>query len=157
MKSINKLIAYYVCEILVVLVFVGVSIPVWAKLNSSETSKLADMYDDMDYLYLDINKYVANDQVDDVIAIVNDTKTSRNYVLLLKINKNINYENITLTINNEETKLSDIKYKTDENYNYFNLGEGKVIASQNIFNVSIDKEMLNYNEMSYEIYETEDI
>ena len=59
MKNINKLIRHYVLEIVLTVFIVAISIPIWDKINKSDVSNIANSYATMDYLYLDIDKYVA--------------------------------------------------------------------------------------------------
>ncbi len=157
MKSINKLIAYYVCEIIVVICLVGVSIPLWQKFDNSQTAKVAQMYDTMDYLYLNVDKYIETEKIEDNIAIVNDTNTQRNYVLLLKLDKNIDYTNLNVNLNEEQVYLSDIIYNKDDSYNYFNIGSGNLVANQVKYNLTFLDDSIDYKTINYEIIESEDI
>lgn len=155
MKNINKLITYYICEIIIVITFVGISVPFWQKINKTEISEIAGMYDTMDYLYLNVDKYVDNFGFEDDVAVINDTNTKRNYTLLLKTEKNLSCENINI---NEETKLlNDIKYKEDSSYKYYLIDEGQLVASKNNFKVSFQDCNINYNDVLYDIIENKEI
>lgn len=155
MKNINKLITYYICEIIIVITFVGISVPFWQKINKTEISEIAGMYDTMDYLYLNVDKYVDNFGFEDDVAVINDTNTKRNYTLLLKTEKNVSCENINI---NEETKLlNDIKYKEDSSYKYYLIDEGQLVASKNNFKVSFQDCNINYDDVLYDIIENKEI
>lgn len=154
-KNINKLITYYICEIIIVITFVGISVPFWQKINKTEISEIAGMYDTMDYLYLNVDKYVDNFGFEDDVAVINDTNTKRNYTLLLKTEKNVSCENINI---NEETKLlNDIKYKEDSSYKYYLIDEGQLVASKNNFKVSFQDCNINYDDVLYDIIENKEI
>lgn len=154
-KNINKLITYYICEIIIVITFVGISVPFWQKINKTEISKIAGMYDTMDYLHLNVDKYVDNFGFEDDVAVINDTNTKRNYTLLLKTEKNVSCENINI---NEETKLlNDIKYKEDSSYKYYLIDEGQLVASKNNFKVSFQDCNINYDDVLYDIIENKEI
>jgi len=156
-KEINKLIRHYVCEIFVVLLFVGISIPIWEHFDKSGISKIANSYSTMDYLYLDIDKYIGNDDFMDTIAVVNDTNTNRGYELIVKISKDLITADITININNETKLLSDVKYSEDEEFCYYLIAEGNVVGAKTDYNVEFENTSLKYNEIEYLIIENHDV
>lgn len=157
MKEINKLIRHYVCEIFVVILFVVISIPVWDHFDKSGISKIANSYSTMDYLYLDIDKYVGNDDFMDAIAVVNDTNTNRGYELIVKIAKELITDDIIIIINGEEKVLKNLKYSEDEEFYYYLVAKGNVVGTKTDYNVEFENTNLKYNEIEYLIIENHDI
>lgn len=157
MKNINKLIRHYVCEIFVVILFVIISIPVWEQLDKSGIANIANSYHTMDYLYLDIDKYVSDKEFEDVIAVVNDTNTIRGYELVLKISKDKITDEMIVNINEEIKLLENLKYSEDEEYNYYILAEDSVVASKNDYKVMFINSDITYNEVEYLIIENHDV
>lgn len=157
MNNINRLIRYYVCEILVVLAFVAISIPIWNQLDKSGVAKVANSYHTMDYLYLDIDKYVSDKEFEDVIAVVNDTNTLRGYELVLKIEKDKITENTIVKINDEAKLINELEFETDNIFNYYIIAKGNIVASQNDYKVSFMNSEIKYNEIEYEIIENHEV
>jgi hypothetical protein len=153
-KNINKLIVHYICEIVIVLIFVGISVPVWNKLDKSNVSSIANTYANMDYLYLDINKYIGYNDFKDEVVVVNDTNTIRNYKLVLKLDKNIDINDTEIVLNDNSEKLEDLLYKDTGDYNYYLIATGDVVASKEVYNVTFKNSNLNYKDVTYEIIET---
>ena len=157
MKEINKLIRHYVCEIFVVILFVGISIPIWEQFDKDGIAKVANSYSTMDYLYLDINKYVGNDDFEDVIAVVNDTNTNRGYELVAKIDKKLVSNDIMVNVNDQITNLEELKYDEDENYYYYLIATGSVVGSKTNYTVDFENANIKYNEVEYLIIENHDV
>lgn len=157
MKEINKLIRHYVCEIFVVVLFVVISIPIWEHFDKSGISKIANSYSTMDYLYLDINKHIGNDDFMDVIAVVNDTNTIRGYELIVKISKELITKEIIIKINEEKELLANIKYSEDEEFCYYLIASEKVVGTKNDYNIAFENTNLKYNEIEYLIIENHDV
>lgn len=157
MNNIDKLIRHYVCEIFVVIIFVIISIPIWEQLDKSGVANIANSYHTMDYLYLDIDKYIGNDDFADIIAVVNDTNTNRGYELVAKISKELITENALININEEIKTLDEIKYSEDEEYVYYLIAEGNVVGSQKDYSVEFDNTNIKYNEVDYLIIENHDV
>ena len=117
MKTINKLIIHYICEIVVVILLVGISIPLWKSFDKSNMAHIANSYSNMNYLYLNVKRFISDTDSLDEISIVNDTNTLRNYKLIMKIDKKLDTKEIIL--DNEIKELTSILYKEDENYFYY--------------------------------------
>ena len=157
MKNINKLIRHYVCEILIVILFVGISIPIWEHFDKSGVSKVANSYSTMDYLYLDIDKYIGYDTFADVVAVVNDTNTNRGYELIVKISKDLVSEDTVVKVNEETNLLNELKYNEDNEYNYYLIAKGNVVGTKTNYNVEFDNTDIEYNEVEYLIIENHDV
>lgn len=157
MKNINKLIRHYVCEIFVVILFVVISVPIWEHFDKTGIAKVANSYHTMDYLYLDIDKYIGNDDFEDVIAVVNDTNTNRGYELVAKISKNLITDDVKIIVNDDTMLLDNLKYNEDDEYYYYLIGEGTVLGSQTDYIVEFENSVIKYNEVEYSIIENHDI
>ncbi len=152
MKQINKLIFHYICEILIVIILVGVSIPLWKTFDKANMAHIANSYSNMNYLYLNVKRFISDTDSLDEIKVINDTNTLRNYKLVMKVDKNI--KNDTILLNNAEYSLNSNKYKNDEKYNYYIIADGNLIADTVVYNIEFDK---LYEGISYEIVETKNI
>lgn len=152
MKQINKLIFHYICEIVIVIILVGVSIPLWKTFDKANMAHIANSYSNMNYLYLNVKRFISDTDSLDEIKVINDTNTLRNYKLVMKVDKNI--KNDTILLNNAEYSLNSNKYKNDEKYNYYIIADGNLIADTVVYNIEFDK---LYEGISYEIVETKNI
>lgn len=152
MKQINKLIFHYICEILIVIILVGVSIPLWKTFDKANMAHIANSYSNMNYLYLNVKRFISDTDSLDEIKVINDTNTLRNYKLVMKVDKNI--KNDTILLNNAEYSLNSNKYKNDEKYNYYIISDGNLVADTVVYNIEFDK---LYEGISYEIVETKNI
>ena len=157
MKNINRLIVRYVLEIIVVIVLVGISFPVWEMLDKSDSSKIAKSYANMDYLYLDVDRYISADEFEDIIAVKNDTNTKRGYELVIKIEKNLVDEKTSVIINDQVESLKELRTKEDNNFEYYVIAKGSVVAGQSKFNVKILNSDIEYENIEYEIIENHEI
>ena len=152
MKQINKLIFHYICEILIVIILVGVSIPLWKTFDKANMAHIANSYSNMNYLYLNVKRFISDTDSLDEIKIINDTNTLRNYKLVMKIDKTI--KNDSILLNNVEYSLNSNKYKNDEKYNYYIIADGNLVADTVVYNIEFDK---LYEGITYEIVETKNI
>ena len=152
MKQINKLIFHYICEIVIVIILVGVSIPLWKKFDKANIVHIANSYSNMNYLYLNVKRFISDTVSLDEIKVINDTNTLRNYKLVMKVDKNI--KNGTILLNNAEYSLNSNKYKNDEKYNYYIIADGNLVADTVVYNIEFDK---LYEGITYEIIETKNI
>lgn len=152
MKQINKLIFHYICEIVIVIILVGVSIPLWKTFDKANMAHIANSYSNMNYLYLNVKRFISDTVSLDEIKVINDTNTIRNYKLVMKVDKNI--KNDTILLNNAEYSLNSNKYKNDEKYNYYIIADGNLVADTVVYNIEFDK---LYEGITYEIIETKNI
>ncbi len=152
MKQINKLIFHYICEIVIVIILVGVSIPLWKTFDKANMAHIANSYSNMNYLYLNVKRFISDTVSLDEIKVINDTNTIRNYKLVMKVDKNI--KNGTILLNNAEYSLNSNKYKNDEKYNYYIIADGNLVADTVVYNIEFDK---LYEGITYEIIETKNI
>ena len=152
MKQINKLIFHYICEIVIVIILVGVSIPLWKTFDKANMAHIANSYSNMNYLYLNVKRFISDTVSLDEIKVINDTNTIRNYKLVMKVDKNI--KNGTILLNNAEYSFNSNKYKNDEKYNYYIIADGNLVADTVVYNIEFDK---LYEGITYEIIETKNI
>lgn len=152
MKQINKLIFHYICEILIVIILVGVSIPLWKTFDKANMAHIANSYSNMNYLYLNVKRFISDKDSLDEIKVINDTNTLRNYKLIMKVDKTIKLDKVIFEEKNID--LSKNKYKEDEKYNYYLLTENSLIAGFKTYNLEFNE--LN-NGITYEIIESKNI
>jgi hypothetical protein len=130
-KHINKLIISNVIEIIFVMAFIAITIPLWLSLHSSESLASASIYDDFTYtsLYVEDSKTLTMYPISDDVAIkyvnpykitlVNDSLTLENYDLVLKIDKSstMDYKGLKISINGNISYLKDLNLtEDDDNY-----------------------------------------
>ena len=151
------MIRHYVLEIVLTIFVVTISIPIWDKLNKSDAADIASSYATMDYLYLDIDKYVGSNEFKDVVDIVNDTNTLRGYTLVVKINKENISKDATVVINNEQYNLNNLKHTEDKNYVYYNLKEGKLVADKENYEIEYLNTDITYSDVEYQLIETHEV
>ena len=149
MKQINKLIFHYICEILIVIILVVVSIPLWKTFDKANMAHIANSYSNMNYLYLNVKRFISDTDSLDEIKVINDTNTLRNYKLVMKVDKTIKLD--TVFFEEKNIDLSKNKYKEDEKYNYYLLTENTLVAGFKIYNLEFNE--LN-NGITYEIIES---
>lgn len=152
MKQINKLISHYICEILIVIILVVVSIPLWKTFDKANIAHIANSYSNMNYLYLNVKRFISDTDSLDEIKVINDTNTLRNYKLVMKVDKTIKLD--TVFFEEKNIDLSKNKYKEDEKYNYYLLTENILVAGFKIYNLEFNE--LN-NGITYEIIESKNI
>lgn len=152
MKTINKLIIHYICEIVVVILLVGISIPLWKSFDKSNMAHIANSYSNMNYLYLNVKRFISDIDSLDEISIVNETNTLRNYKLIMKIDKKLDTKEIIL--DNEIKELTSILYKEDENYFYYLIDSGNLVAGSKVYNIEFNN---LYDGITYEIIESKNI
>lgn len=152
MKTINKLIIHYICEIVVVILLVGISIPLWKSFDKSNMAHIANSYSNMNYLYLNVKRFISDTDSLDEISIVNETNTLRNYKLIMKIDKKLDIKEIIL--DNEIKELTSILYKEDENYFYYLIDSGNLVAGSKVYNIEFNN---LYDGITYEIIESKNI
>lgn len=152
MKQINKLIFHYICEILIVIILVVVSIPLWETFDKANIAHIANSYSNMNYIYLNVKRFISDTDSLDEIKVINDTNTLRNYKLVMKVDKTIKLD--TVFFEEKNIDLSKNKYKEDEKYNYYLLTENTLVAGFKIYNLEFNE--LN-NGITYEIIESKNI
>ena len=157
MKDINKLIRNYVLEIVVVIIFVVVSYPIWKLLDKSEMAKIASSYANMNYLYLDIDKYVSTNDFYDAVTIWNETNTKRGYDLVVKIEKDSTVEDLEVMINDKKYSLKNKKYKEDNKYIYYKLIKGTLVGGNVTYNIDYLSDDIDYSNVLYELIENREV
>lgn len=152
MKQINKLIFHYILEIIVVISLVGISIPLWKTFDKAKLSHIASSYSNMDYLYLNVKRFISDNDSLDEIKIINDTNTLRNYKLIMKVSKDIEIKEIIFE--NEKINLKSKKYSEDNKYNYYLLTENNLVSGSKNYNLEFNK--IN-DGITYEIIESKNV
>ena len=157
MKDIDKLIRHYVLEIVFTIVMVIVSIPVWNMFNNNDSANIAKSYATMDYLYLDVNKYVGTKESKDIVSVVNNTNTVRGYNLVLKVKKDSVDNNTIVMINNKEHSLNNLEQTKDKEYLYYNLISGTVVSGKEDIVVEYKNSTIDYSNIEYNIIENHEV
>ena len=113
---------------------------------------IANSYSNMNYLYLNVKRFISDTDSLDEISIVNETNTLRNYKLIMKIDKKLDIKEIIL--DNEIKELTSILYKEDENYFYYLIDSGNLVAGSKVYNIEFNN---LYDGITYEIIESKNI
>jgi len=105
-------------------------VKIWDKLNKSDVADIASSYATMDYLYLDIEKYVGSNEFKDVVDIVNDTNTLKNKINVIRVE-----------LSKEMSKSGKNTYSK---YDYFQLKDfmPRAIALMNEYGVYAEYQMV---------------
>ena len=157
MNNINKMIRHYVLEIIVAIALVVISYPVWQIFDKSEEAGIAKSYAQMDYVYMDIDKYVSSDEFEDKIALINDTNTKRGYKLVVNIDKNKVTDNMLILINNKEIDANKIKIDEDKDKYYYELTSGVIKGEHIDFTIKYLNTDIDYTDVEYQLIENHNV
>ena len=138
---VNQLIFHTIIEIIIVLVFVFLSIPLWQFLSNHFNNGLNRTISTSMPLELMLNHV---DGFDNVI-VNNGYQINQSYQVLLVADKNCNEE--IITINGVKSKLENFQnYKEDDTYIYI-LDSNNIKASRVGYKIDtkIDEENINYH------------
>ena len=135
-----------------IIILVVVSIPLWKTFDKANIAHIANSYSNMNYIYLNVKRFISDTDSLDEIKVINDTNTLRNYKLVMKVDKTIKLD--TVFFEEKNIDLSKNKYKEDEKYNYYLLTENTLVAGFKIYNLEFNE--LN-NGITYEIIESKNI
>ncbi len=157
----NKAIKNNVIEIMITIIFIIGSYVIWDNLPIGKMASVAASYDKMNYVALNIeNNYIYNTNNtrnlnDTVITVSNLSNTNRNYQLVLKVSKQINYKNLQIELDNTIYNLDELQKINDKNYNIFILDENTIVASHKTYDVILFGNTNNNYDILYEIIESE--
>ncbi len=127
---VDKMIRGKVIEIIIVVILVIATIPVWQNFNKKMSS--ADITTLKDY---NLKFSVSNTDNSDIVTISNDYYNNKSYKLLMKVNKDLDINSSKLVINNILYSLNDFtKYEEDDYYYY-------ILANNYISGTSISYEI----------------
>ena len=138
---VNKLIFHTIIEIIIVLVFVFLSIPLWQFLSNHFNNELNRTISASMPLELMLNHV---DGFDNVI-VNNGYHINQSYQVLLVADKNCNEE--IITVNGVKSKLENFQnYKEDDTYIYI-LDSNNIKASRVGYKIDtkIDEKNINYH------------
>lgn len=135
MERINRLIHFKFFEIAIMILVIVISFPLWKKLNIDETIATAAFYSKAKFSYIEVENQnqgsmfpikteeILNTETKTKIKVTNETKTSEEYNLLLKLNKNstLDYHCLNIALNNEVSTLEEKYYYEDLDNIYFSL------------------------------------
>lgn len=144
MKIINKLIKKKCIEIMIAATIIIVSFPLWQSMDIGDYTATAAFYNEAQYTYLNITDNQINNlypiKTDNAIKnlkkskieIINDTKTSEEYSLLLKIEKNstLDYNVLNIALNDSVHPLKDLLIVEDANNYYFSLYTNSIVGKK---------------------------
>lgn len=111
-------------NIILVVLVVLLSIPVWNNLSKNDVSLIADSYADLN-IYMDIKSYSyskENKKINKDISLVlrNQNKNSKSYDLILKLElrNSVNYDDLLIYVNDKEINLNKSIISKDESNIY---------------------------------------
>lgn len=153
---INENIEKYIIKILLTILFVLLSFPLWESLQNNSYASVAKYYDN--YISLADNiKYLNNYYDKDNNKIITQLKVTNNfnkeYLLFLKVNEEIDKENINILINNKINTLENLRYDYTELYDYYLIG---TIISEGNYNIEIiflNSEIISDFKYNFELIE----
>ena len=157
MNNINKMIRHYVLEIIVAIAIIVMSYPVWQKFDKSEAAGIAKSYAQMDYVYMDIDKYVSEDEFEDKVALINDTNTKRGYKLVVNIEKQKVTDDLIIIINDEEINAKNIKFDEDKDKYYYELTTGTIKGEHIDYTIKYINSDIDYRDVEYQLIENHNV
>ena len=148
MNKINRLIRKTKMNIILTILWVAISGLFWGKLDISLYEDYAEYTKSASVISLEVegeNGYILNVTEDPVkeemetlkLRVSNDTYMNQYYQVGLKVTNDCNYQNLNIQINDEQFALKDLLISKDEDYSYFMLGENKIIATSDIYEVGL--------------------
>ena len=145
---VDKLIWGKIVEIIIVIGFVIVSIPIWKNFEERFSTAKVTTLDDYN-MYFDI--YEENDT--DTIIATNEFYINKNYKILLVVDEEIDVLNSTIKINEENYNLKDFYSENKGNKVIYTLVDTYISADTNYFDIkpSIIGKNINY---SYDFVES---
>ena len=143
MKNINKIIHWKIVEITLLISIIIVSFPIWKTLEKNEVLSIASSYSNVQFSHLEVSNYalgsmfpISNEQAlkniePTSIKVINDTKTTEDYSLYIKVSKNstLDYNCLNIALNNKIAALNEFILSEDEE-NYYFLLESNTIAGE---------------------------
>lgn len=160
-KDINKLIITKVVEIVFVVGFVFLASYLWRSKNAQDFFSSIVSFSNLYYTNFTIENpidYSMFPMLDEdamqnlkpcTIKVMNETYTSENYVLVLKINKEstMDYHFLHISINDEIYSLNNLKQAEEEEEIVFVLAKDNVVGSTKIYEIRLWLNSLTGNEM----------
>lgn len=146
---INQQIKSYLIRIMTVIMFVMLSIPVWMAFDNSSYASIAEEYDKFVKNSAKI-AYVENtyNEISHTyyISFNLDNIEEKEYYLLLKIDNEIETNNIKINYQNQIRNIEEIRYTYSENYNYFLIDKGNLDNNKNYtLDIIIPSEITEFN------------
>ncbi len=138
---VDKLIRGKIIEIIVVILLVLGSIPVWESFESRISKAEVMTLDDFN-LNFKINNYSDMEQ----LVISNDYSLNKDYKIFLKVNKNVDKENSYLKINGKTYNLEDFYKKNKKGYYIYTIISDNIIANTKTYLV---EPILKGNNINY--------
>lgn len=166
----NNLIGYQrylVMDIIITIIIVLITIPIWMTFDMTSYASEAKSYDN--YSYIDYE--FLNDKVEynlkptsdkdgllniktQNLVVYNTSNTPDDYQLILKINKFQNIDNLKINVNNIIDNITSYNHYEKGNYKYFILDEKKITGETKKYVISLwNSENATYNEenLDYEL------
>lgn len=150
---INENIERYVIKILLTILFVLVSVPLWRVLENTSYASVAKYYEN--YINADANiNYLHNFYDEDNQKIVTSLEIKsddkKNYLLLLKINKETIKDSINILTDEGISELENLRYDYTDLYDYYLIeiikDNNKRVINTEILNISLE----NMSEFKYD-------
>ena len=167
MERLNKLQRRLYQDVIITLLLVIISIPVWLNFELTSVAKIASGYDNYNYvqyeLLNDASKMVLPYEDDEALIkcetqdliVYNNSNTLEDYSLVLKINKDttLNLNNIRINVNYEVDYLNEYEVFEDTISYYYILDKDSIVADAYKYNVSIWNEDISAKDtfLDYEL------
>jgi len=164
-NRINKMIRRTILEIVLVISFVIISIPIWNSFNLEKYASIAMYYDNIKYNYLEVSDYsdyvlyqVNDNEAKEVIkpitlSIKNDSNIQETYALWIVVSKTSTLEvsAVKISVENNVKLLSDLENYEDEDNYYFLLTEGNMVSKELAKDIQLWID-INYNDIITDKY-----
>ena len=149
MKEIAELKKCLYKDILLTIFVVLISIPIWLNFDVADASMVASSYDNYNYIGFEMlndakndlkpssDSYAMNNVETQDIMVYNYSNTNCEYKLILKINKNVETDNIKINVNYDVDYLSSYPKIESGDYNVFIIDNDYIKASSRKYIISM--------------------
>lgn len=129
---VDKLIRERIIEIVIVLILVVTSIPVWNNFDKKISEANILTADDCNLEFNHKNKGPK-----DILTVNNNYHINKKYKIFLELDKNIDITSSEIIINNKTYKLSDFYKETKRNKNIFTIVNEYITYLSSIYEVEL--------------------
>lgn len=160
MRNIDKIIHWKIIEISIMIAIITISFPLWKRLELKEIMTTAALYDNAKYTYLKIDDHAtgpmfplsdkeAFNLTPSKIELINETNTSENVTILMKISKSssLDFNCLNIAIDSQKKQLNDLYVMDDSDYFYFNIKSDVTKAETKKYNFLLWMDASTGNEM----------
>ena len=119
-----------IIEVLLVIILVEISVPVWQSFAERANATPVTTIDDYSLQFT-----LHNNSNKEEIIVTNNYYLNKSYSIYLKVNKDIDLEKSTITINDKNYKLEDFYRLTDKDNYTYTIANDYLMAGSKTYNI----------------------